>query len=129
MQGYWNNTLMTLQVMRDGWFHTGDLGSMDDEGFVFIVDRKKDMIVSGGENIYSREVEAALVAHPDVAEAAVIGVPDPKWGESVKAFVVRRPGAHDRCRGADRPLPKPNRELQETAQRGVRLRDSPIAER
>jgi acyl-CoA synthetase (AMP-forming)/AMP-acid ligase II len=93
MQGYWNNTVMTLQVMRDGWFHTGDLGSMDDEGFVFIVDRKKDMIVSGGENIYSREVEAALVAHPDVAEAAVIGVPDPKWGESVKAFVVRRPGA------------------------------------
>jgi acyl-CoA synthetase (AMP-forming)/AMP-acid ligase II len=93
MQGYWNNTLLTLQVMRDGWFHTGDLGSIDDEGFVFIVDRKKDMIVSGGENIYSREVEAALVTHPEVAEAAVIGVPDPKWGESVKAFVVRRPGA------------------------------------
>jgi acyl-CoA synthetase (AMP-forming)/AMP-acid ligase II len=93
MQGYWNNTLLTLQVVQDGWFHTGDLGYMDDEGFVFIVDRRKDMIVSGGENIYSREVEAALATHPDVAEAAVIGVPDPKWGESVKAFVVRRPNA------------------------------------
>jgi acyl-CoA synthetase (AMP-forming)/AMP-acid ligase II len=82
MQGYWNNTLLTLQVVQDGWFHTGDLGSMDDEGFVFIVDRKKDIIVSGGENIYSREVEAALVTHPGVAEAAVIGVPDPNGGKA-----------------------------------------------
>ena len=93
MQGYWNNTLLTRQVVRDGWFHTGDLGYLDDEQFLFIVDRKKDMIVSGGENIYSREVEVALVAHPEVAEVAVIGVPDARWGELVKAFVVRRPGS------------------------------------
>jgi len=92
MQGYWNNTSLTRRVLRDGWFHTGDLGCLDDEGFLFIVDRKKDMIVSGGENIYSREVEAALATHPEVAEVAVIGVPDARWGEAVKAFVVRRPG-------------------------------------
>jgi acyl-CoA synthetase (AMP-forming)/AMP-acid ligase II len=84
MQGYWNNTLLTRQVVRDGWFHTGDLGYLDDEQFLFIVDRKKDMIVSGGENIYSREVEVALVAHPEVAEVAVIGVPDERWGERSK---------------------------------------------
>jgi acyl-CoA synthetase (AMP-forming)/AMP-acid ligase II len=93
MQGYWNNTLLSLQVLRNGWFRTGDVGYVDDEGFLFIVDRKKDMIVSGGENIYSREVEVALVTHPEVAEVAVIGVPDPQWGESVKAFIVRRPGS------------------------------------
>jgi acyl-CoA synthetase (AMP-forming)/AMP-acid ligase II len=93
MTGYWNNHTATVPTLRGGWMHTGDLGYADDDRFIFIVDRKKDMIISGGENIYSWEVEEALRSHPDVAEAAVIGVPDDEWGESVKAFVVVRPGA------------------------------------
>jgi acyl-CoA synthetase (AMP-forming)/AMP-acid ligase II len=92
MQGYWNNTILQKEVLRDGWMHTGDMGYLDREGFLFIVDRKKDMIVSGGENIYSREVEEALLTHPAVADASVIGVPDEKWGEAVKACVVLRIG-------------------------------------
>jgi acyl-CoA synthetase (AMP-forming)/AMP-acid ligase II len=91
--GYWNNDAATIEATRDGWFHTGDLAYQDDEGFVFIVDRKKDMILSGGENIYSREVEEALFGHPAVAAAAVVGVADSKWGEVVKAIVVLRQGA------------------------------------
>ena len=79
-------------MLRDGWLHTQDLGFVDDAGFVFVVDRKKDMIISGGENIYSWEVEEALRAHPDIAEVAVIAVPDKAWGESVKACVQLRPG-------------------------------------
>ena len=93
MQGYWNNAAATAEALRDGWMHTGDVGILDDEDYLFIVDRKKDMVVSGGENIYPREVEVALEAHPAVAEAAVIGVPDDYWGEAVKAFVVLAPGA------------------------------------
>lgn len=88
MNGYWNNSTATANVLRDGWFYTGDLGLFDSDRFVFVVDRKKDMIISGGENIYSWEVEEALRSHPAVSEAAVIGVPDPEWGEAVKAFVV-----------------------------------------
>lgn len=90
MTGYWNRSTLTAEVLRDGWFHTQDLGFVDDAGFVFVVDRKKDMIISGGENIYSWEVEEALRAHPDVAEVAVIAVPDKVWGESVKACVQLR---------------------------------------
>jgi acyl-CoA synthetase (AMP-forming)/AMP-acid ligase II len=90
MSGYWNNSTATSNVSRDGWFFTGDLGTFDRLHFVYVVDRKKDMIISGGENIYSWEVEEALRSHAAVAEAAVIGVPDPEWGESVKAFVVTR---------------------------------------
>jgi acyl-CoA synthetase (AMP-forming)/AMP-acid ligase II len=93
MAGYWNNSAATLTTLRDGWIATGDLGYLDDEGYLFLVDRKKDMIISGGENIYSREVEEALVLHPAVADVAVIGVPDQKWGEAVCAVVVARPGA------------------------------------
>jgi acyl-CoA synthetase (AMP-forming)/AMP-acid ligase II len=93
MQGYWNNPAATKQAIGDGWMHSGDLGYFDDEGYLFVVDRKKDMIMSGGENIYSREVEETLMLHPAVLEASVIGVPDEKWGESVKAFVALRPGA------------------------------------
>jgi len=78
--------------LRDGWLHTGDMGYFDSHGYVFLVDRKKDMIISGGENIYSQEVEQALAEHPAVANAAVIGVPDEKWGESVKAIIVLKPG-------------------------------------
>jgi acyl-CoA synthetase (AMP-forming)/AMP-acid ligase II len=88
MRGYWNRAAETVEALRDGWYHTGDLARMDDDGFVFLVDRKKDMIISGGENIASREVEEALLAHPGVAEAAVIGVPDERWGETVKAILV-----------------------------------------
>ncbi|WP_144637521.1 long-chain-fatty-acid--CoA ligase [Bordetella genomosp. 13] len=93
MQGYWRKPRETAEALADGWMKTGDLGHFDDGGYLFIVDRKKDMIISGGENIYSREVEEALLLHPAVREAAVIGVPDEKWGESVKAFVALQPGA------------------------------------
>ena len=88
MQGYWNNTLATIAAVREGWYYSGDLGYLDEDHFLFLVDRKKDMIISGGENIYSREVEEALLTHASVMEAAVVGVPDPHWGESVMAFVV-----------------------------------------
>jgi acyl-CoA synthetase (AMP-forming)/AMP-acid ligase II len=90
MAGYWNNHVATAATLRNGYVHTGDIGEIDDDGFVFIVDRLKDMIVSGGENIYSREVENALMSHPAVLEAAVVGGPDPRWGETVVAFVVKR---------------------------------------
>jgi len=92
VRGYWNNDPATLATFRDGWCHTGDMGRFDDEDFLYLVDRKKDMIISGGENIYSREVEEAVLAHADVAECAVIGVPDHKWGEAVCAIVVLRGG-------------------------------------
>jgi acyl-CoA synthetase (AMP-forming)/AMP-acid ligase II len=91
-EGYWNNSAATLEAIRDGWYHTGDIGVQDEHGYTFLIDRKKDMIISGGENIYSREVEEAIAAHPDVADCAVIGVPDPRWTEAVKAVVVRRAG-------------------------------------
>jgi len=93
MQGYWQNDAATRETIRSGYLHTGDIGEMDESGFVYVVDRLKDMIVSGGENIYSREVENALSSHPAVLEAAVVGGPDERWGEAVVAFVVRRPGA------------------------------------
>lgn len=93
MQGYWNNIGATTEAMRGGWMHTGDIGYLDEGGFLFIVDRKKDMIISGGENIYSWEVEETLRTHEAVAEVAVIGVPDRAWGESVKACVVLKAGA------------------------------------
>jgi acyl-CoA synthetase (AMP-forming)/AMP-acid ligase II len=98
MKGYWNNTAATIETLRDGWMHTKDLGRLDEQGFLYVVDRMKDMIISGGENIYSWEVEEALRHHPAVAEAAVIAVPDPQWGEAVKACVVLREGART---GAD----------------------------
>lgn len=92
MLGYWRNPQATKDALAGGWLLTGDIGYFDADHFLFIVDRKKDMIVSGGENIYSREVEEALLMHAAVLDAAVIGVPDEKWGESVMAFVVTRPG-------------------------------------
>ncbi|MEM7252907.1 MAG: AMP-binding protein, partial [Pseudomonadota bacterium] len=90
MQGYWNKPEQTAEVLQGGWYYTGDLGFTDDEGYVFLVDRKKDMIVSGGENVYSTEVEDVLYRHPEVLEAAVFGVPDETWGEAVHAVVVPR---------------------------------------
>jgi len=80
--------------MTDGWFHTGDLGYVDEDGFFFVIDRKKEMIIRGGENVYPREVEDALCSHPAVAEAAVIGVPDDRLGQEVRAVVALRPGRH-----------------------------------
>jgi fatty-acyl-CoA synthase len=106
MPGYWKRPEANAATLRDGWLHTGDAGYLDGEGFLYIQDRVKDMIVSGGENIYPREVEDALFKHPAIADAAVIGVPDEKWGEAVKAIVVLngsgRPAAEEIvefCRG------------------------------
>lgn len=93
MQGYWNNPPATAEALKDGWIYTGDIGTRDKDFFIYVIDRKKEMIISGGANIYAREVEDALHCHPAVLEAAVIGVPDAKWGETVHAVVARRPGA------------------------------------
>ena len=93
-KGYWNRPEETRKALRSGWLYTGDLAVLDREGYINIVDRKKDMIITGGENVYSIEVENALYALPYILEAAVVGVPDPKWGEAVRAVVVLRPG-HD----------------------------------
>jgi long-chain acyl-CoA synthetase len=92
--GYFNRPDDTAAALtRDGWLRTGDGGYVDEEGYLFLTDRIKDMIVSGGENVYPVEVEEALAQHPDVADVAVIGVPDPRWGEAVKALVVARRGS------------------------------------
>jgi len=91
MKGYWNRPDITATTLRGGWLHTGDVGTFDGDGYVYLLDRVKDMIKTGGENVYTPEVEAAIFAHPEVAEVAIIGVPDLKWGEAIKAFVVRRP--------------------------------------
>ena len=92
MVGYWQRPDLTAQTLRDGWMHTGDVAVWDEDGYIFIVDRAKDMIISGGENIYSTQVEAAIHQHPAVLESAVFGIPDAEWGESVKAVVVLKPG-------------------------------------
>jgi acyl-CoA synthetase (AMP-forming)/AMP-acid ligase II len=105
LEGYWEQPEATADAIVDGWFHTGDGGSLDDEGYLTISDRKKDVIISGGENVSSIEVEDAIFSHPDVAEVCVIGVPHEKWGETVIALVVRAPGSEvteqeirDHCR-------------------------------
>ncbi|MGQ9368310.1 acyl-CoA synthetase [Azospirillum sp. ST 5-10] len=92
MRGYWRRPEATAETLVDGWVRSGDVGRLDDEQFLTIVDRMKDVIISGGENVYPREVEEALLAHPAVDQAAVVGAPDPRWGEAVVAFVVPRPG-------------------------------------
>ncbi|HEY1245568.1 MAG TPA: AMP-binding protein, partial [Hyphomicrobiaceae bacterium] len=102
MQGYWNNPQATVRSLRDGWLWTGDLGALDGEGFLTIKDRSKDMIISGGANIYPREIEEVLLTHAGVAEAAVVGRPHPDWGEEAAAFVVRRSGAHVAATELDR---------------------------
>lgn len=93
MLGYWNLPEETAKAIRGDWFYTGDAGYLDSDGYLYIHDRVKDMIVSGGENVYPAEVESALFGHPAIADVAVIGVPDQRWGEAVKAIVVRKPGA------------------------------------
>lgn len=107
MRGYWGKPKETEETLREGWLHTGDLGKVDEEGYLYIVDRKKDMIITGGENVYPREVEEVLHAHPGVRESAVIGVPDERWGEKVVAYVVAasesNPGVEEldqHCRGS-----------------------------
>jgi len=92
MKGYWRNPEATEKTLRNGWLHTGDVGYMDKEGYLFIMDRSKDMIISGGENIYPREIEEVIIQHPAVREVAVVGVPDTKWGEAIKAVVALVPG-------------------------------------
>ncbi|WP_160105721.1 long-chain-fatty-acid--CoA ligase [Pseudomonas izuensis] len=92
MLGYWKKPEVTAHTLRGGWMHTGDGGYMDEDGFIYVCDRLKDMVVSGGENIYCGEVEAAIASHPAVAQSAVIGIPCPKWGETVHAVIVLKPG-------------------------------------
>ena len=93
MQGYWNNPAATADVIdAEGWFRTGDAGYLDGDGYIYIHDRVKDMIVTGGENVYPAEVENVLMGHPAIGDVAVIGVPDERWGETVKAIVVLEPG-------------------------------------
>jgi long-chain acyl-CoA synthetase len=146
MAGYWNKPVETAAALAEGWYHTGDLGYQDGDGFIYLVDRAKDMIVTGGENVYSTEVEEALYRHPAVLEAAVFGVPDARWGEAVYAVVVPRTAvdpedliAHCRSLIAgykipktielrEQPLPKSGagkvlkRELREPHWRGVEAR-------
>ena len=93
MEGYWENSAASAETLRGGWLHTGDLGSFDEDGFLTLRDRSKDMIISGGSNVYPREIEEVLLRHPDLVEASVVGRPHPEWGEEVVAFVVVRPGA------------------------------------
>ena len=104
MQGYWNMPEANEEAVAGGWFHSGDLCRMDEEGYIYVVDRRHDMIISGGENIYCPEVEAAISAHPGVAEAAVIGVPHPRWGETPRAVVVAADPASPPDGGGDRRL-------------------------
>jgi acyl-CoA synthetase (AMP-forming)/AMP-acid ligase II len=92
MKEYYKNPEATAETIRDGWVHSGDLGIMDEEGYITLVDRKKDMIITGGENVYSKEVEDAVAEHPAVAQGVVIGVPHPQWGETVMAVVVPKEG-------------------------------------
>ena len=92
MSGYWNLPEATASTLKDGWLHTGDAGYFDEEKFLYIYDRVKDMVISGGENIYPAEVESALYGHPAIADVAIIGVPDERWGEAIKAVVVKKAG-------------------------------------
>lgn len=92
MRGYWNDEEATAETLRGGWLHTGDVGAFDEDGYLTLMDRSKDVIISGGTNIYPREVEEVLLEHPGVGEVSVIGKPDPDWGESVLAFVVAKSG-------------------------------------
>jgi long-chain acyl-CoA synthetase len=93
MAGYWRNPEASAAALRDGWLWTGDVGSLDGDGFLTLKDRSKDLLISGGSNVYPREVEEVLLTAPGVDEVAVVGAPDAEWGEAVVAFVVPRPGA------------------------------------
>jgi long-chain acyl-CoA synthetase len=92
MAGYLNNAQATAATLANGWLHTGDLGRLDEHGYLTLVDRSRDLIISGGSNIYPREVEEVLLLHPAIKEAAIVGVPDPEWGEAVVAVIVKKEG-------------------------------------
>ncbi|MCP4683265.1 MAG: long-chain fatty acid--CoA ligase, partial [Desulfobacterales bacterium] len=92
MMGYWKNPEATQEAVKGGWYHTGDMGYMDENGFIYMTDRKADMIISGGENVYPKETEDVIYEHPSVQECTVVSAPDPKWGEKVQAVVVFKPG-------------------------------------
>ena len=126
MRGYWQDPDATAATLRGGWLHTGDVGVLDADGFLTLRDRSKDLIISGGSNIYPREVEEVLLQHPAVAEVAVIGRPDPQWGEAVVAFVVAAPGQRCDAAAARRALPRQHRPLQ--AAEGLPLRRRPAEE-
>ena len=121
-KGYWRDPDATSAAFAGGWFHTGDIGVRDDDGYLYIVDRLKDMIVSGGENIASSEVERVLYEHESVVEVAVVGRPDDRWGEVPVAYVVRARGRDDDARRARRALPRAARAVQGPEGRGVRRR-------
>jgi long-chain acyl-CoA synthetase len=93
MKGYWKDEEQTARTLRDGWLHTGDIGHLDEDGYLYIVDRMKDLIIRGGFNVYPRDVEDALLEHPDIIQAAVVGRPDEESGEEVVAVVAVRPGS------------------------------------
>ena len=119
LAGYWEQPEATAEALDGGWFHTGDGGTIDDGGYLTISDRKKDVIITGGENVSSIEVEDCIFSHPAVAEVAVIGVPDEKWGETIKALVVRRRGRAGRPRrsssrtaAAGSPATRPRRRIE-----------------
>jgi acyl-CoA synthetase (AMP-forming)/AMP-acid ligase II len=92
MQGYWNDPAATKDAFRAGWYHTGDLGRFDEDGYLYLLDRAKELVISGGANIYPREVENVLITHPAIRDVAVFGIPDRFWGESVVAAIVTEPG-------------------------------------
>jgi long-chain acyl-CoA synthetase len=124
MQGYWGMPEQTATTLRGGWLHTGDAAYMDSDGFIYISDRLKDMIISGGENVYSTEVENAIYQHPSVAQCAVIGVPDEKWGERVHAIIVPKPGA---SRAADEVIALCRQLIADfKCPRSVEFRDDPL---
>ena len=117
VRGYWNKPVETAASFTNGWFHTGDAGRIDEDGFVYVVDRIKDMVLRGGENVYCAEVEAAIFEHPDVADVAVFGLPHDRLGEEVVAAVIRREGATvDEPRAAGVP-PRPARRVQDPVAR------------
>ena len=120
MSGYWNNPEATAKSLRDGWLWTGDVGAFDEDGFLTLKDRSKDMIISGGSNIYPREIEDVLNLHPAVAECSVVGRPHPEWGEEVVAFVVTAAGRRAHAGRARPALPRQHRALQ--AAQGLSLR-------
>ena len=112
MREYWKRPEETADAFRDGWYHTGDAGYLDENGYLYLVDRVKDMIVTGGENVYSVEVENALATHPAVAQVAVIGIPDDRWGEAVHAIVVLKPDVAATDGRPQGPRPRADRRLQ-----------------
>ena len=115
MEGYWRQPEASAEALRGGWFHTGDMATLNEDGYALIVDRKKDIIVSGGENISSLELEKAILAHPAVLEAGVIPVPDAKWGEVPKALVVLKAKCRRHRTRAHRILPRASGALQMSA--------------